>query len=240
MIFNRPTGFFVTGTDTNVGKTVVAAWLVRCLAACYWKPIQCGVDEQGHTDSQTVAHLADLPPERIMPEHYILTDPVSPHEAARRDHVSIAWQQLVTPLNHQGDHKAGHQERLMIVEGAGGALVPVTSSHTMIDVMAVLGLPIVVVARPILGTINHSLLTLEALRMRKLTIAGVVFSGVPEPHVRDAVLNFGQTSLIAELPFVSSCTPETIDHMASNIQPRLDQGVARLDRGDMSNLSEHA
>ena len=230
MISNRLAGLFVTGTDTGVGKTVVAAWLARCLAACYWKPIQCGVDEEGRTDSQTVANLADLPPDRIFPEQYLLTDPVSPHEAARRDHVLIDWQQLITPSDHRGHP--------VIVEGAGGALVPVTPSHTMMDVMGVFGLPIVMVARPTLGTINHSLLTLEALRMRKLTVAGVVFSGLPEPHVRDAILSFGKTSLVAELPYVSSCTPETVRHMASTIRPRFDGVGTGLDRADRPDLPE--
>ncbi len=234
MTVSRPAGLFVTGTDTGVGKTIVSAWLARCLAASYWKPIQCGADEKGRTDSHCVAELAGLSPDRIFPEQYLLADPVSPHEAARREGVSIDWQTLVMPSHlHSPD-------RPVIVEGAGGALVPVTSSHTMIDVMAILGLPVVVVARTALGTINHSLLTLEALKMRQQTVAGIVFSGLPEPHVRDAVIGFGDVPLIAELPYLSPCTAQTMDQMASTIRPHLEQTLAELALSAQSDFPEKA
>lgn len=156
-------GLVVTGTDTGIGKTVVAAGLVAALGGRYWKPVQAGLDET--TDSETVAALA--PGAVIHAEAYRLNTPCSPHHAAAIDGVTIDAARLALPRG------AGP----LVVEGAGGVLVPLRENLLFADMMAIWGLPVVLVARTELGTINHTLLSIEALRARGLTVAGVAFVG---------------------------------------------------------------
>ena len=138
-------GFFVTGTDTDVGKTVVAAWLVARLGACYWKPVQAG--NHPETDSAIVQRLTEADASRILPEAYVLPEPIAPHEAARRAGIAIDMERLVPP---PGD-------RPLVVEGAGGLMVPLNDTAFVIDLARDLELPLILVTRSTLGTINHTL-----------------------------------------------------------------------------------
>ncbi len=178
-------GFFVTGTDTDVGKTVAAAWLTLHLGGRYWKPVQSGL--QGETDSQLVRRLTGA---EVAPEAYRLPDPLSPHEAARRVGVTIDLEKIVIPEG----------SRPLVIEGAGGLLVPLNDDALVIDLIARLGLPAILVSRSTLGTINHTLLSLEALRRRQLTIAGVVINGPRNAHNRAAIERYGEVRVIAEIP----------------------------------------
>lgn len=191
-------GYVITGTDTDVGKTVVAAGLTRALGASYWKPIQAGL--AAPTDSQTVAHLAGAGPHRIIPEAYRLTTACSPHEAARRDGVTIDPGMLPLPAS----------ERPLIVEGAGGMMVPINDTELMLDLFCLWNLPVIVVARTSLGTINHSLLSLLALRQRGLTLAGVLFVGKANPASERAIGQMGATTHLGRLPWLDPLTPETL------------------------------
>ncbi|SEJ03937.1 dethiobiotin synthetase [Sphingobium sp. AP50] len=159
------TVLIVTGTDTDIGKTVFAAGLAGALGASYWKPVQAGIDPSG--DKERVAALSGLPPEKILPEAYRLNTPASPHLAARIDGVKIDLARLALP----------QVEGPLVVEGAGGVLVPITETLTMADLFAYWGRPVILCARTGLGTINHSLLSIEALRARKVPIAGIAFIG---------------------------------------------------------------
>lgn len=161
----------VTGTDTGIGKTVFAAGLAGALGAHYWKPIQAGVDPEG--DKETVARLSGLPATHILPEAYRLTTPASPHLAARVDGIRIALDRLALPK----------VEGPLVVEGAGGVLVPVSEELLMADLFAHWGASVILCARTELGTINHSLLSIEALRARKVEIAGIAFIG--DPHAEN-------------------------------------------------------
>lgn len=205
-------GFFVTGTDTDVGKTVVSAWLVARLGACYWKPVQAG--NHPETDAAIVRRLAGVPPDRILPEAYVLPEPIAPHEAARRAGIAIDMERLVPPPC----------DRPLVVEGAGGLMVPLTDRAYVIDLATELHLPIILVTRSTLGTINHTLLSLEAIRRRGLTLAGVVVNGPETPHNRAAIERYGQVEVIAEIPWLDQLTPATL--MA--IEPELD--LAKLAR----------
>ena len=205
-------GFFVTGTDTDVGKTVVSAWLVARLGACYWKPVQAG--NHPETDSAIVRRLTGVPPSRILPEAYVLPEPIAPHEAARRAGITIDMERLVPPPC----------DRPLVVEGAGGLMVPLTDRAYVIDLATELHLPIILVARSTLGTINHTLLSLEAIRRRGLTLAGVVVNGPETPHNRAAIERYGQVEVIAEIPWLDRLTPAAL--MA--IEPELD--LAKLAR----------
>jgi len=190
--------FFVSGTDTSVGKSVVAAWLLQRLGGEYWKPVQSGL--QGESDTAAVARLSGFGLERFHPETYRLTAPLSPHESARRDGISISLKAFRQPKC----------VRPLVVEGAGGVLVPLNDKYTMVDLMVQLALPVILVARTGLGTINHTLLSLEALRSRKLTVAGVIFSGPSNPDNRQAIESYGGVSILAEIPFLDPLNADAL------------------------------
>lgn len=183
-------GYFVTGTDTDVGKTVVCAALMHALNAHYWKPVQAGLD--GETDTQAVQRLTGLPNERFHPSAYALRAPRSPHESARRDGIVISLDRFELPA----------VESPLIVEGAGGVLVPLNGEALMVDLMQRLDLPVILVGRTSLGTINHTLLSLEALRARRLHIAGVVLNGPANGPNRLAIERYGNVRVLLELPWL--------------------------------------
>lgn len=191
------TAFVVTGTDTGIGKTVFAAGLAGALGAHYWKPVQSGLDDGADADS--VARLAALPADRIVPEAYRLTQPLSPHRAAELDGVAIDPARLALP-----------PARPLVVEGAGGALVPITRSTTYADIFAWWGLPVIVVARTSLGTINHSLLTVEALRARGIAIAGIAFVGDANPDNEATIAAMGEVRRLGRLPILPRLDAATL------------------------------
>lgn len=184
----------VTGTDTDVGKTVFSAALAGALGAHYWKPIQAGLD--GNADRERVRVLADLPEDQLLGEAYRLTTPCSPHRAAEIDGVEIDLDRLVPPL-----------PRPLVIEGAGGALVPVTRQVAFADLFARWGFPVVIVARTALGTINHSLLTIEALRARDVRILGVAFIGEAAEDSEATIAQIGGVKRLGRLPFL-----DPLDH----------------------------
>ncbi len=155
----------VSGTDTGIGKTVVAAGIAAALGAYYWKPVQAGTEDS--TDAATARSLG-VPADHILPEAYTLSMPASPHLAAQHDGVAIDPARLALPA-----------QRPLIVEGAGGLMVPLRTDPLwlMIDQFAAWQAPVLLVARTALGTINHSLLSIEALRAHGIGIAGILFVG---------------------------------------------------------------
>lgn len=189
----------ITGTDTDVGKTVVAAGLAACIpGALYWKPVQAGTE--GGTDSERVCALSGLEPERMLPEVYRFATPASPHLAARIDGVKIRQSELHIP------YTAGP----VIIEGAGGVLVPLTETLTMADLFVQWHKPVILVARTALGTINHCLLSIEALRARAVPIGGIIFSGdAHEENERIVPLMSGVPSL-GRLPRLDPLTPAAL------------------------------
>lgn len=190
-------GIFVTGTDTGVGKTAVSAALLQryrnSAPLCYWKPVQTGIEQDD--DTREVRRLgADVG------EFYELglrlANPVSPHLAAERAGISIVIDALLAMLPDD------EEKCRWIVEGAGGALVPLNARDLMIDLIGALGAAVVVAARSGLGTINHTLLTLEALRWRSLPIAGVVLVGEKNRDNCAAIERYGQVSVLGEMPIL--------------------------------------
>ena len=184
-------GVFVSGTDTGVGKTFAAACLVRAWNAAYWKPVQSGLIDEPGGDTASVARLVDRHDFRPYAPRHALGAPLSPAAAAALEGVRIGLADFDCPA---------YDGRPLVVEGAGGVLVPLSGEHLMIDLMTRLGLPVIVVARTALGTINHTLLTLEALRARRLAVAGVILNGPPDAGNRGAIERFGAVRVIAELP----------------------------------------
>lgn len=191
-------GFVITGTDTDIGKTIFSAGLVRFLDAHYWKPVQAGFDDG--TDSERVAYYGAVPADRILPEAWKLALPASPHHAADQEGVTIDADALGPPPC----------DGPLIIEGAGGALVPVNHAVTYADVMARWGWPVIIVASTRLGTINHSLLTIEALRARNVPIHGAVFIGHAMLSSEDIICKMGKVRHLGRLPQLDPLTPETL------------------------------
>jgi len=194
-------GFIVTGTDTGIGKTVFSAALTGALlrrhgAARYWKPVQAGLEEV--TDSEAVATLA--PGAQVHPEAYRLVTPASPHLAARIDGVTIDPARLTLPPG----------EAPLVVEGAGGALVPLAGRLLYADLFAPWGLPVVVVARTSLGTINHTLLTIEALRARGVALAGIAFVGEAHDENEAVIPALSGVARLGRLPVLADVTAQTL------------------------------
>lgn len=185
------TALVVTGTDTGIGKTVVAAMLTLALDAVYWKPVQSGTADG--SDTATVAALTGLGPESFVLERYVLTEPLSPHRSAELDGIEIDPHALTLPA-------AAADGRLLIVEGAGGLMVPITRRTLYIDVFQRWGVPVVLVARTALGTINHSLLSIEALRRRDVPILGIVFVGDSIPDTERTICEYADVTRLGRLP----------------------------------------
>lgn len=192
-------GFIVTGTDTGMGKTVFAAGLTRALGATYWKPIQAGLD--GETDSEAVARLG-VDASRIHPERYRLSMPASPHVAAAAEGVPISPGELALPEGAEP----------LVIETAGGVMVPIAPGLLQIDLFGIWGLPVILCARTTLGTINHTLLALEALRGWGIAVQGVAFIGDAAQQSEEAVAEFGAARRLGRLPWLDPLTAETLAH----------------------------
>jgi dethiobiotin synthetase len=194
-----PRQFFVTGTDTNVGKTVVSAMLTLGLNGIYWKPIQSGTTPT--TDTRYVQQVTGLADSHFWPERFCLPDPLSPHAAAAIAGVQIALSDFELP---------SIPDTPLIVEGAGGLLVPINDKEYMIDLIRSLQLPVCLVARTALGTINHTLLSIAALRQAGIPILGVILNGEPNASNRAAIATYGQVTILGELPLLEEVNPATL------------------------------
>lgn len=183
--------FVVTGTDTDIGKTVFAAGLCGLLGARYWKPVQAGVPG----DREIVAALAGV---ETLPEAYRLKLPASPHQAAAAEGIAIDPNALMPP---DGD---------VVIEGAGGLMVPLTRQILFIDVFARWQIPLILCARTALGTINHTLLSVAAIRARSIPLQGVAFIGEANPESEGIIAELGQVKRLGRLPLVKPLTRENL------------------------------
>jgi len=179
---------FVTGTDTNVGKTVLAATLCAALGRDYWKPIQTGTSEG--SDREAVMRYADLSAPQMLPEAYRFDPPVSPHLAARMAGVRIDLDSIQRPPSSSP----------LIIEGAGGVLVPINERELMIHLIERLSAPVVLAARTSLGTINHTLLSIQALRSAQIELLGVVLIGAENPENQGAIEYYGKVRVVGTIP----------------------------------------
>ena len=192
----------ITGTDTGIGKTVVSAMLSLALNATYWKPIQAGIE--GGVDTKAVQKMTGLPAERFLPESYVLSEPLSPHRSAEIDNVSIDVDKLSVPKT----------EEPLIIEGAGGLMVPLSRENLLINLFRKWNeserVPIVLVARTGLGTINHTLLSLEALWSRNIPIHGIIFVGDDNPDNMRTIAQFSDVKVLGRLPMLDSLNAKTL------------------------------
>lgn len=185
---------FVTGTDTGVGKTVLSALLCAALDAIYWKPIQTGTEEG--TDRQTIMQLAEIPESQTGDEAYLFAPPVSPHLAAR-----WAGEKINLGLLREPPIPAG---KSLIIEGIGGVLVPINDSEFVTHLIRFLDVPVLLASRSSLGTINHTLLSLKALKAANIEIIGVVLIGERNQDNREAIQQYGQVKVVGEIPKLES------------------------------------
>lgn len=206
-------GIFVTGTDTDVGKTLVSAILVSHLRKStdvrYWKPIQTGIESDD--DTVTVQRLATCIDRDILRDGIRLEKPLSPHLSAKLAGLDVRIKDVPEPI------ASVDFDGTIIVEGAGGVLVPLNDGELVVDLIAVLGMRAVVVSRTGLGTINHTLLTIEALRNRKIPVSGVIMDGERNDQNRLAVEHFGQVKVIAEVSLFEEVTPEVVSAFAGTL-----------------------
>ena len=188
----------ICGTDTDVGKTIVSSFFVQGLKAVYWKPIQSGTEEG--TDTQTVCKLLDLEPKRYLSERYKFKAPVSPHWAAEKESSVIDPNNLNLP----------DLDKLIVIETAGGLMVPLNRYFLQIDQLKVWDAPIILVARTGLGTLNHTLLSLEALRNRNINVLGIVLNGPSHNDNPKTLEQFGDTEILATLPIFEELSAKVL------------------------------
>ena len=202
--------YFVTGIGTDVGKTIAAAILTQALDADYWKPIQAGDLER--SDSHTLEALCPNLTRRIHPNAYALQQPMSPHAAAARDGIQISTEKIHPPQT----------KRPLVIEGAGGLLVPINDQQTILDLIQP-QYKVIVVSRHYLGSINHTLLTLEVLANRGLQTAGIIFNGTENPDTESIILQKTGIRCLGRIEEEVHFSPKTIQHYAHLFKPALEQ-----------------
>ncbi len=195
-------GCVVAGIGTEIGKTIISAILVEAFAADYWKPVQSGGLDQ--TDTDVVRSLVSDHERTFHPEAYRLEMPASPHASAAAEGVTIERERLHLPQT----------DRFLVVELAGGLMVPLNDHDLYIDLLGDWGLPVVLVSQYYLGSINHTLLSVEALRARKIDVSGIIFNGEPVPTTRSAILSQTGLDCLLDVPQTDRVTPAFVSECA--------------------------
>ena len=197
--------YFVTGIGTEIGKTIISAILVEKLKADYWKPIQSG--ELESSDTIKVSHLISNSISKFHPEAYQLTQPFSPHYSAKLDGVSISLAEINLPETTQN----------LIIEGAGGLLVPINDKDLMIDLIQKLNIEVILVSKNYLGSINHTLLSVEALKSRGIAIKGIIFNGMKNQSTEEIITSLTGLAVIGRVPEMEIINKESIKMATSFI-----------------------
>lgn len=197
--------YFVTAIGTDSGKTLVSAILCKALNADYWKPVQAGFPR----DADTIKSL--IPNCTIHPESYLLNTPASPHAAAKIDGIEISLEKMLLPKTNNS----------LIIEGAGGCLVPLNDKDFVIDIAQKFNAPIILVANLYLGSINHTLLTVELLKQRKLSVAGIIFNGKSNPESERIILKHSGYKTIWHVKEEPEINSETIANYAEKIKQKI-------------------
>lgn len=196
-----PKSFFITGTDTGIGKTFISTILTKGLRASYYKPIQAGLP----TDTDFVRKYSELSEKHFLKETYLLKMPASPHLAAKNENVIINLNDFELPKNFESSH--------LIIEGCGGLLVPINNNHFVIDIIKKFSIPTLLVAKSSLGTINHTLMSLNQLRASSIPIMGVILNGSKNEENRRAIEKYGKIEVIAEIEIQKNITPSIIQRL---------------------------
>jgi len=199
--------YFVTGIGTDVGKTAISAILVEALEADYWKPIQAG--DLHLTDTDKIKQLISNAKSIFHPEAYRLNTAASPHIAAMIDNIHIELEKINLP----------ETKNSLIVEGAGGVMVPLNAKgDLMIDLIHKLDVEAIIVSKNYLGSINHTLLTVDALKHKNIKIKGIIFNGRPEPSSEQYILNYTGLPCICRVEEIKTFSKEVIFNYARTIK----------------------
>lgn len=202
-------GFFISGTGTNVGKTIISSVLVKKLGADYFKPIQCGKNISSETDSDVVKKLC--PKVKIFTESYFFIKPESPNIASQKENKKVELKELLKIRKEKTNNK-------IIIEGAGGLQVPINDNYLMSDVAKKFNLPLILVAKTSLGTINHTLMSIQIIKEKKINFCGIVFIGNNREKTIKTIKLFGERILknkikiIGIVPKVKKITRKSIDN----------------------------
>ncbi|MEL6923839.1 MAG: dethiobiotin synthase [Bacteroidota bacterium] len=202
--------FFLTGIDTEIGKTVASAILTEALCADYWKPVQCG--ELSFSDSKKIKTWVRNERTTVHSESHRLQAPMSPHAAAAAEGKQLKLSDFQLPAYHND---------YLIAEGAGGLYVPLNDEDCIIDLIGQLQLPVILVSKNYLGSINHTLLSIHALRQRNIPIAGLLFNGPATPTTESIIELQTQVPVIGRLPWLAEITPDAISEAAEAFRPSL-------------------
>ena len=210
-----PRTYFISGTDTNVGKTIVSAVLATKLEAYYFKPIQCGLNKMNLKDSEVVKSLSDKV--KILNELYFLKKPLSPFVAAKYEKKKIDVNKILQFVKNLKTKK-------LVIEGAGGLNVPINSNYLMSDLCQKLNIPLILVSRTKLGTINHTLMSLEVIKKQKINLLGIIFFGKQELETLETIKFFGKKILkknikiLGRLPVAKELSKNTIQAFTKKIE----------------------
>jgi dethiobiotin synthetase len=197
--------YFITGIGTGVGKTIVSAILTEALHADYWKPVQAGIE--GGTDTELMKSLVSNKETVFHPETYLLQTPASPHYAAALEHVSMNPPDFIVPQT----------SRTLLIEGAGGLLVPLDRHFLVIDLIGFFGAEAILVSQHYLGSINHTLLSVEALKQRNIPVKGIIFNGKPNKATEDFILEYTQLPCLFRLNMQTVIDREMVLNCAQGI-----------------------
>lgn len=198
-----PKTFFITGIGTNIGKTIVSSILTEALQADYWKPIQAG--SLGNTDEMIVSGLISNSKTVIHPPSYLLKTPASPHFAAEKENVEIELSKINLPPTSNN----------LIIEGAGGLMVPLNNKELVIDLVQQLNARVILVVKNYLGAINHTLLSLEVLKSRNIKVAGIIFNGGDRLENTDYIEKYSKLPILGLIPELEVLNKETISKEAA-------------------------
>ena len=210
-----PRTYFISGTDTNVGKTIVSAVLATKLEAHYFKPIQCGLNKMNLKDSEVVKSLSNKA--KILNELYFLKKPLSPFVAAKQEKKKIDVNKILQFVKNLKTKK-------LVIEGAGGLNVPINSNYLMSDLCQKLDTPLILVSRTKLGTINHTLMSLEVIKKKKINLLGIIFFGRQELETMETIRFFGKKILkknikiLGRLPIAKELSKNTIQAFTKKIE----------------------
>jgi len=195
--------YFITAIGTDSGKTLISSILVEALKADYWKPVQAGMP----TDSETVRALISNKLTKIHPETHLLKIPASPHAAAKFEHLSIQLDDFVLPETNAD----------LIIEGAGGVLVPLNDQDFVIDIAVALETPVILIANLYLGSINHTLLTVDYLKRNEIAVMGIIFNGESNLESERIIEKHSGYKVLLRLPKLGLVNKEVVEYWADEL-----------------------
>jgi len=208
-ISDSPKCYFVTAIGTDSGKTLISAILTEALKADYWKPVQSGIEE---TDKETVKTLVSNQDTTFFDEAYLLKSPESPHSSAKKDGVKISMENIVLPKS---------QNKNLVIEGAGGMLVPLNEKDLVIDLAEKFNCEIILVSNIYLGSINHTLLTVNELKKRGLKVIGLIFNGQENKEAQDYILSYSGYEELLYIPKLNEVNSEAVKKYAEKLKTKL-------------------